>query len=312
MRKGMLLPVLILLSVVFVFSQVWKGKGRLTGQVLDEQGNPLPGVKVKLTYIRHEGQVETVTDAQGRWTASWLRNGQWHVDFEKAGFEPRKVSVEVSEVTKNPEVNIPLKKLEGIVLTEELKNALNEGNALFDQGNYEEAIAVYSRILEDYPDAYVIHKNVGNSYFQMEKYEEAEKSYQKVLEKDPRNSEAMMLIGNCYANRGDNEKALEWYAKIEFEKISDPTVLYNIGTNFYNLSMFAEALKYYKRAVEAKGDFLDGLYQLGLVYLNLMNTEEAIAAFESYLQHDRDSARAAQVRSFLEYLRRRIAEKEGI
>ncbi len=297
---------LILLSVSLLFSQVYKGKGRILGFVYDEEGNPLEGVKVKLIFVKGNAGFDVETNAEGMWVASWLRNGTWNIDFEKLGFYPKQISIQVSEIKKNPEIMVNLKRAEGLLLTEELKNGLNEGNVLFDEGKYEESIVIYAKLLEDYPEAYILHKNIGNAYFQMEKFDLAEGSYKKILEQDPENSEAMMLIGNCYTNRGDNEKALEWYNKIKFEDINDPNVLFNIGTRFYNLTKYPEALKYYKRSVEVKEDYVDGIYQLGLTHLALSNFQDAIVVFEDYLKYDSDSERASQVRGFIEYLKRRI------
>jgi len=207
MKKIIFLLILILLTVIILFSQVYKGKGRLMGTVSDEEGNPLEGVKVKLFLVRHNAGFEVVTDVEGRWVASWIRNGTWNIDFEKVGYEPFKTSVQVSEAgRRNPEVHINLKKAEGLLLTDELKDSLNEGNRIFDEGKYKESIEAYTKILEDYPEAYIILKNIGNAYFQMEDYDKAEEYYKKLLEKEPENNEAMMLIGNCYTNRGENEK----------------------------------------------------------------------------------------------------------
>jgi tetratricopeptide (TPR) repeat protein len=64
------------------------------------------------------------------------------------------------------------------------------------------------------------------------------------------------------------------------------------------------ALKYYERAVELQEDFLDALYQLGLTYLSLTRNEDAIKTFEDYLNQDKDSERASQVRGFLDYLKK--------
>ena len=306
MKKAAILIILIFLNCIFLFSQEWKGKGRLLGQVFDEQGNPLAEVKVKLFYVRSQSGFEVMTETDGKWKASWIRNGMWYIDFEKAGFLTKKISVDALEPPgKNPEITVSLKKAEGPLLTEELKAALIEGNKLFDEGKYEEAIQAYQRIIEKFPETHIINKNIGNAYFQMEKYDRAEEYYQKVFAKDPQNVEIMVSIGNCYANRGEAEKSLEWYNRVEFEKIIDPVVLYNIGANFYKLSRFDEALKYYRRAVELKGDFLDGLYQLGLVYLALGNYQETIDTFENYLKNDADSGRATQVKGFIEFLKKK-------
>ena len=310
MRKAVFIVTLILLASTIVLSQAYKGKGKVKGYVFDEEGNPLQEVKVKLYSLKAQSGFETVTDADGRWKAYWIRGGTWNIDFEKIGYKPKKMSAEIKEWSKNPDMEIKMEKIEGSVITEELKENLREGNELFNEEKYEEALESYKSIIEEFPDAYVIHKNIGNCYFQMEKYNLAEEYYRMVLEKDSSNNEVKLLIGNTYANRGKSDKALEWYSKIEFDKIDDPIVLYNIGTNFYNISKFEDALKYYKRAVEIQDDFLDGLYQLGLAHLTLGNNQEAIDVFEDYLEHDSDSEKASQVRGFVEFLKKKIKDSK--
>ena len=299
-------------SVLLVFflagvalAQGYKGKGRFSGTVADTEGNPLEGVKVRLFCVRGQSGFETETDKEGEWKANYVRGGTWNLDFEQPGYMPKKISAQINEFDKNRPIEIRLEKIEGLAITDAIKAELVKGNALFDEGKYEEAISAYQNIVTASPEAYIVFKNIGNCYFQMQKYAEAEAAYQKILEKDPQNAEAMLLIGNCYANRGENEKAMEWYNKIDFENISDPMVLFNIGSTFYKQSKLDLALKYYKRAVELQSDFLDAIYELGLVHLALNNSAEATAAFESYLKYDPDSERASQVKSFLEFLRKK-------
>ena len=300
------LVLFLFLSLSTIQAQNYKGKGRVVGYVFDEEGNPIEGVRVKLFSELAQDGFEVFTDAEGKWIAAWVRGGQWTMDFTKVGYLPEQAISEFKQYARNPEIEITLKKAEGLLLTDELKAALQEGNLLFDQGQYSEAIASYQKILEDYPDAYIISKNIGNSYFQMEDYDKAIENYQKVLDKDSANQDAMLLIGNSYFNKGEQETALEWYAKMEFEKISDPDVLFNIGTNYYNLGKYDEALRYYERSVEIKEDFEDGLYQLGLAYLTSTKYQESIQAFEKYLKYDSETGRADQVRNFIEFLKTKI------
>lgn len=305
MKKGTLFLGWIAFLSLLGFSQDYAGKGRLVGYVFDEQGKPLEGVKIKLFSLKVQQGFEAVTGNDGKWVALGITGGGWNVDFEKSGYVPKKIAIQVQEYQKNPEIKVNLKKAEGLIVTDELKEMLTKGNQLFDEKKYEEAVEAYKAILEKFPDAYIIYKNIGNCCFQQEKYDQAEAYYLKILEKEPRNVDAMLLIGNCYANRGQPEKALEWYGKIEFDKIDDPIVLYNVGTNYYNSSKFEEALKYYKKATELQKDFTDGLYQLGLTYLTLGNYPESIVTFESYLKTDPGSERANQVKGFIEFLRKK-------
>ncbi len=305
MRKALFISMTLCVLSLAVFPQDYKGKGRQLGYVFDEQGAPLEGVTVKLFSLKVQQGFEVSTDKDGKWVAFGIGGGTWNVDFERPGYAPRKISIQVNEWQRNPEIKINLKKAEGLILTDELRQMLNAGNELFEAEKYEEAAAAYKAIVEKFVEAYIINKNIGNCYFALEKYDEAEAYYLKILEQEPQNAEAMMLIGNCYANRGQADKAVEWYGKIEFDKIDDPIVLYNVGTSFYNNSKFEDALKYYKKATEQQTDFTDGLYQLGLTYLNLQKNAEAVAAFEAYLKADKDSPRAGQVQSFLDYLKKK-------
>ena len=299
-RKAAFAVLLVFLLAGVGLAQGYKGQGRFSGIVRDSEGNPLEGVKVKLFCVRGQSGFETETDK-----ANYVRGGPWDIDFEKPGYTPKKITAQINEFGKNRPIEIRMEKIEGLAITDAIKEELVKGNALFDEGKYEEAIAAYEVILTASPEAYIVYKNIGNCYFQMQRYVEAEAAYQKILEKDPQNAEAMLLIGNCYANRGEADKAMEWYSQIEFEKITDPMVLFNIGSTFYKQSKLDLALKYYKRSVEIQPDFLDGIYELGLVHLAMNNSEEAIAVFESYLKFDSDSARAGQVKGFLEFLRKK-------
>lgn len=299
-----LLALCVLAAQSFLYSQGYKGKGKLKGVVTDQDGNPLEGVTVKLYCERGASGFEVKTDKDGEWKAFYIRGGPYDIDFEKLGYMPKKIDANISEFGKNPDIAITLQKIEGLVVTDDLKEDLQKGNDLYDQGKYGEAIQSYLAIIEKNPETYIIYRNIGNCYFQMEEYEKAEEYYQKVLEDDPDDTESILGIGNTYANRGNDQKALEWYNKIEFEKISDALVLYNIGSNFYSQGQYQEALKYYRKSVEIRSDFQDALYQLGLVNLTLGNNREAIDVFQEYLKYDSDSGRADQVRNFIEFLKK--------
>lgn len=305
MKKRAFICGLLVMTSLFLTAQDWKGKGRQGGLVLDQSGAPLEGVRVKLFSLKAQEGLEVKTDKSGRWLAAWIRSGGWNIDFEKIGYSPKKIVVEISESKKNPDVGIKLDKIEGLVLSDELLDLLTRGNELFDKQDYAGARALYQDILVKYPEAYPVYMNIGNCYFAQEQYDKAEENYLKLLEKDPKNVNGIIAIGNCYANRGDSAKAQEWYGKIEFEQIDDPTVLYNLGTSYYNNAKFEDALRFFQKAVEKRKDSTDALYQLGLTYLNLQKNPEAIATFEEYLKVDSESQRAGQVKGFLDYLKKK-------
>ena len=305
MRKTAFLSlILIFMMSGFSPAQDYKGRARVFGFVYDEEGVPIEGATVKLFSNLAKQGFEIKTDKNGKWIASWIRGGGWKLDFLKIGYEPQTRVINIASYGKNPEVVVNLKKIEGLIVSDEIGDELQKGNEFYDQGLYTEAQEVYFGILEKYPDIYIVHMNIGNCHFQNEDYEKAEEHYKLMLESDEDNMAAILAIGNCYQNRDDDSQALEWYRKIPFEKLDDSTVLYNIGVNFFNSAEHNEALKYFHRAIEIQEDNLDALYQLGLTYLTVDRKAEAIVTFEKYLEKDPDSERANQIRGFLDYLRK--------
>jgi tetratricopeptide (TPR) repeat protein len=305
MKKVLSLSLVLFLSAGLIMSQSYRGQGRLKGKVTDEAGQPLSGVTVKVFSVKGQSGFELKTNAEGEWTANYIRGGGYNLDFLKSGYEPKSISTTIPEATNNPPVEVKLKKAAGLLITDELRAGLEAGNKLFTEHKYEEACKAYEDLIAANPDVTILYTNVGNCRFELQQYDLAETAYQKVLEKDPGNAAILLLIGNCYANRDQADKAMEWYNKIEFEKITDPTVLFNIGAGYTKQSKFEDALKYYKRSVEIQKDFVDGLYQLGVTYLSLGKNADAIPPFEEYLKLDPDSARAEQVKGFLEFLRKK-------
>lgn len=289
------------------FSQAYAGTSRIKGIVTDENGQPLAEVKVSLYHVQSDSGFETKTNSKGEWQANMIRGGNWYIDFSKAGYEVKKISVTIAEgQTKGPIIETKLKKLEGLVITKEVLDELQKGNNLFDQGKIDEAMAVYLDLLNKNPEAYVINYSIGNCYFAQEKYDQAIEYYQKVVEKNPQFVPALIGIGNAYVNKKEIDKAMEWYSRIDIEKIDDPVVLYNIGTIYFNHSRHDQALKYYSKAVSLQPDFPDALYQLGLTQLTLGQYKEAMATFQNYLKYDTESDRALQVKNFIEFLKTKI------
>lgn len=304
MRKTTLMCLLILLAVSSAVSQDYKGKGRINGTVVDQDGSPIPGVQIKLYSQKASKGFEVQTDEKGNWKAAWIRGGDWDIDFELVPYIPKKITVSVNEHSRNKPIDIVLEKPEKLAVTDTLKESVVEGNRLFDEEKYQESISVFEGILDKQPDAYILHMNIGNSYFHMEDFSKAEEHYRFVLGKEPDNVNAIIALASCYVNLDENEKAEALYQQLDITQINDSTVLYNIGASYYITSNFQEAEKYFRKAVSVQPDFLDGYYQLGLTLLNLGNNTEAIVAFEKYLEIDSDSAQAAQVKGFLEHLKK--------
>jgi len=290
MNKILIIVALAVFLTVSLFPQSGVvGQGKIKGVVYDEKsGQPLEGVTVKLYSVKAQNYYLPApkTDGEGKWKVLYIRGGAWNLDFEKTGYETKKIvyTVNLSAGAKQPEIEVKLKEIEGIALTVDIVAELEKGNVLFVEKKYPEALVAYEDILKKNPDIFIILKNIGNCYFALEKYDQAVESYQKLFEKQPNNAELMTLIGNSYVNAKNMEKAMEWYQKIPFEAINDTTTLFNIGVNLFNNNKNDLALNYFKKAVEVDAEFAAGYYQLGMTYTALNQIPEALAALQKFME----------------------------
>jgi len=295
MKKALIITVLAaFLAATLVAQSANSGKGKIKGIVLDEKtGQPLEGVTVKLYSVKALSYYlpSPNTGSDGRWRILYLRGGGWNIDFEKTGYETKKISYRVDETpgAKSPEIEIKLVKIEGFALTEDIISELEKGNLLFGEKKYQEALVEFENIFKKNPDVFIILKNIGNCYFAMENYDKAIEQYQALFEKQPKSAEVMTLIGNSYANAKNMEKAMEWYQKIPFEEIKDTNTLFNIGANLINNNKNDNALKYFKRAVEIDADFTEAYYQLGMTHTALNQIPEALEALKKFMELAPDS-----------------------
>jgi len=304
MKKVFLIAWCVLTAASLLSAQEWKGQGRIPGIVVDDLGNPIEGVRVKFFCPKWDGGFETKSGKDGKWIGAWMRSGLWNIDFDKIGYAPAHKSLEMNQFEKYKEMTVVMKKIEGMVVGEDMKKDLTAANDLYDKKEYGAAIEAYRAFLVKFPDAYFIWRNIGNSYFVQEKYDEAEAAYKEILVKDPNDVEAQISIGNCYANRGNTEASLEWYNKVSLEKINDASLLYSVGLAYFKSSKLPEAAKYFEKAVALDEGQIDALYQLGITYTAQQEKGKAIETFEKYLKVDPDSERAAQVKGFLDYLKK--------
>ena len=62
-------------------------EGRIIGKVMDDQGNPLPGVTVEATSPKLVGKASTITDLNGTYRLMALPSGNYEITFSLPGFK---------------------------------------------------------------------------------------------------------------------------------------------------------------------------------------------------------------------------------
>jgi tetratricopeptide (TPR) repeat protein len=227
-----------------------------------------------------------------------LGKGSISLTTAKEGFVPSTIPLEVSGVKKNPEPKIILKQVTGNVAKEGIsdssKDMLLQGNALFEQKKFTEALALYQGFLDKYPALAKVRLNVGNCYMELQDYDKAIAEYQKVL--DALNAEApdkrdSKLAAQLYAGMGDAfmrqnkfEEAERYFKKsIEIDP-ADHALAYNVAEIMMQAGNADEAIRYYEMAIRIKPDWPKSYLKLGFAWLNKGNNPKAAQAFTKFIE----------------------------
>jgi len=309
-----LLLIFTLGSFHFAAAQAGRGKARVAGAVINEQGNPVPKAKVILELMaRDTATRETTTNKKGEWVFTGLGSGNWQLMATAEGYVPTQTSVFVTQIGQNPKVVVTLKKITVVdtSITNETDLALiEEAGQLFAERKFDEALALLQEFLANNPTAYQTHINIGDCYKEKGEYEKAEEEYNLALESakldedagEEITAKAMAGIGDIYVRKGDLEKAQNFF-KESIELLPDNEILpYNVGEIYFSNRNLDEAIEYYDIAIKIKPDWSPPYYKQGLVYLNKAEYAKAEENFVKFLEIDSNSELADQVRSMLDYL----------
>jgi Ca-activated chloride channel family protein len=113
----------------------------------------------------------------------------------------------------------------------------HQGNKLYNQGQYDEALSAYQKAQAEQPDLAELHYNIGNTLHRKEDYQGAA---------------AETLQG---LSKADSDLRTRAY--------------YNLGNSFYRQGQFAEAIAAYEEALKLNPDDQDAKHNLELAQQQL-------------------------------------------
>jgi predicted Zn-dependent protease len=282
-----------------------RGMGRVAGKVTDESGKPIEGVTVKATIAAGGSPVTTKSNSKGDWVLAGIAPGTWNIDFEKAGWEPRNISVPVVELTTIPPIQVTLKAAVARADPNvEIKAELEKAATLLNARKYADARAIYESLLAKYPEVHQLHPMLARTYHAEKNLDKAIEHLRVAVDKMPDNIEAKLLLGNTLIEVGKTDEAKQMLSAIDSSKIADPTVLLNVGITLVNQGKAGDALTYFDQVVTRFPAHADGYYYRGITYLQLQKNAEAKADLEKFVGlASPDAPELAMAKKILEQLK---------
>jgi len=314
------LLLLLLFAGLPASAQRWAGKGRLHGEIKDEQGRGVEGATVWLRLgdaaidpsNPGEGPKSITTNKNGKWSVLGLAQGDWRVLILKEGFQPSEGIVKVNESGPPPQaIVINLKTLSAADVKAaaaqqgpSARDLVEGGNKLLEEGKFVEARAEFEKAMgqiepENHP---IVLRFIADSYRRENQPEKAIETLKQALQIKPDDPASLQLIIDLLVGQNKEKEAQEYIARLPQGTTVDPTTLLNIGIKFYNEGKMAEALTEFNKVVGENPNLPDAYYYRGLAFLASGKSAEAKADFQKLLELDPKHANADEAREFLKSL----------
>jgi len=264
--------------------------GAARGQVVDEAGEPIPGVNIKIEY---QGglpvTLETTTNDKGQFTQVGLRPGVYRFTATLEGYRETfaEYRVGLGDPTRIPDITLLSSKAARTKedptrakVTELFKSAIElaEGGDLPGaQARLEEAIG----LRPDFPEAYY---NLGFIHIQREEWDQAEAALKTAVEQRPDYNEALMALSSVYQKTGRQSEAEAVIVQAADSGGGDAKVFLNLGLVKFNAGDNAAAAEAFAKAEELDPNLADAQYYLGTLAVGQGQIDEAVRRLEKYLE----------------------------
>jgi tetratricopeptide (TPR) repeat protein len=317
--KNRLLVTLTILFVSGLFlttgldAQAGQGRGRLNGTVLDPAGKAIAKATITLEFENAGKKFETTTNDKGEWALIGLGTGRCNIIVVADGFLPVTQQVTVSQLNRNPQINIVLQidlEKKARLKDEAAVGQLEQGNNLFNERKYQEALAVFNQFSVDNPTIYQIYLNIGDCYREMQDYKNAIQNYETTIEKAKANADTVIQakgvasIGEIYLRQNDFKTSQEYFKKSLDLNPKDEVLAYNVAEIYFNNQKVDDAITYYALATQIKPDWGTPFLKLGYAYLNKADYDKAIESFNKFLQVEPNSDQAPVVQAVIDSLKK--------
>lgn len=313
---------LLALSTAPLAAQSWAGRGRVQGEIRDEQGKPIEGARITLRKgtervdPKADGPKPITSNKNGKFSALGLFSGSWGILIEKEGFMPSEGQIQVNEYAVAQPINITLRPIPKEIQQQaaaasgnsKAKSAFEQGNAALQAGQWSQARAKFEEglgLLEEPKDPAVqvsVLRAIADTYGKEDKTDQAIEALKKALEIAPDDVASLQIISTLLINQGKEKEAEAYMAKLPAGTKIDPNSMLNVGIKLYNEKDLNGALERFNRVVQENPDLANAYYYRGLTYLGLNKTAEAKADFQKLLELEPNNPNAEEVREYIKAL----------
>ena len=284
-RRVSLLCAVLLLATAPLAAQVWTGRGRLQGQVIDENQQPIAGAKITLRWNKDpsSGPPVITTDKGGRWAVLGLAGGAWTALIEAPGFVTAEGPAEVRESGgPAPPLRITLRAIPkeqagGGPEAAAVKADLERGNALLRESKWAEARAAFEKALPQIAPEHqpMIQRAIAQTWTNEGQPQKAIELLTPIAASASSDVETAKALAQAHLAAKQPEQALVVLGSAKAAAPADSGILRLTAQAYIDQKKTEEAISAVKQAVEATPDDAELLNLLASLLVDAGREEEA-------------------------------------
>jgi len=279
-----------------------KGSARLSGKVVDEQGQPVADVAVKAQMVGQNELMSGKTDKKGEWKINGLAEGQWRIELTKDGLEPARQMVEIRN-DKVPPLNVTMTKAAPKVdPMVEINAEVQRAAGLAQSGKIADARKIYEDLLVKYPSIYQLEGFIARTYAAENEPAKALEHVKLALDKDPANVDMKLLQADLLTESGDKAGAKAILDGIDLTQAKDPFPFINVAISMINEGKGVEAAESLTKLLGQFPTQNEIYYYRGRAYVQAQKFDEAKADLEKFVSLAPTSKEATDAKKILEQL----------
>ena len=304
----------VAVGLLLVLTPLANAQNRMIrGKITDESDQPIEGVNIKIEGTDVVRTFNIKTNRKGEFAQLMgTQPGTYRVIARKDGFQPvykdnvappmgeeAKVDFQLKAGDSTQKLPFELtdadradyeKRLEDQKkrqqFSAEVRAHFDQGVALFDTKQYDEALAEFNAALVIDPKQPGIMARVGDCYLNLKKNEQALEFYEKAIAIDPGDASLYAQKGVALSYLGKADESQEMFKKsAELDPKGAAQNFYNLGVTLYNSSDMKNAANAFKQSIEANANYAESYYLLGMCLANDDATfSAALEAFKKYVE----------------------------
>ena len=282
----------------------WKGKSRVAGKVVDEQGKPVEGAIVMLRMAEEMTGPNMKTNKKGEFTAKDITGGAWTVRVQAEGFAVNQFDITVPEKGRADDLVVKMAVDRTAEQMKELQGVLSQGDELFKAGKDAEARAEYQKVLAARPDVLAIHRSIAYTYGREGNHAKALEHLDIALQEEPNDSEILQLAAASALEVAQPDRALGYIAKIDDSTLMDPDLLVNVSITMLQKNFNPAAVTVLDRVVARFPTAPMPYYLRGMARFRTKNEAGAKEDFQKFVEiAPPDSPQLEQAKKILESMK---------